>query len=84
MLPHPARNNIVRADNKVELLDAQHFAYFAAEAIVWEEFMNLMSAKGAVKPTEIEECINSLKTAVTVEEKARVSVEIGDINDGNI
>lgn len=60
---------------KVEKPEAQYYAYFAAEAIVWEEFIKLMTAKGELRQTEIDNCIRLVKNAVIVEETPKVTVE---------
>ena len=66
---------------KVDRTEAQHYAYFAAEAIVWEEFMKLMTAKGVTKQTDIEQCIKDVKNAIIVEETPKITVEVSEAYD---
>lgn len=60
--------------------EAQHYAYFVQEAVNYEKIMQLLKAAGYDKDSEdFEKTLQSIKTAVVVEEGIKVGVEVEDV-----
>jgi len=61
--------------------EAQYFAYFASEALVWDEFIRLMKAKGDYTQADIEKCLKIIDSAIIVEETPKITVNVSDSED---
>ena len=67
------KNNIMKLAGLDEG-SASDYAYMIAEAAAWQEFERLLSASGGVSDERIEEILEYINTAVTVEETPKITV----------
>ncbi len=59
--------------------DAEHWAYFIAEAAAWEKILHLLKVAGYKEGTfEFDEALSDLKKAVIVEENLKIGIEYKD------
>lgn len=57
--------------------NATETAYLIAVAAVWEQFTQLMTLRGKDSAAELEACIQTIRSTVTVEETPKIAVEVG-------
>ena len=58
--------------------NAEIFAYFAAEAAVWNDFLKLMAVNGKNDPASIDRALELIDSAVMVDESTKIAVEVRD------
>lgn len=58
--------------------NAEIFAYFAAEAAVWNDFLKLMAVNGKNDPASIGRALELIDSAVMVDESTKIAVEVRD------
>ena len=67
------KNNLMKLAGLDES-SASDFAYMISEAAAWQEFERLLSASGGVSDERIEEILEYINTAVTVEETPKITI----------
>lgn len=56
--------------------NAEIFAYFAAEAAVWNDFLKLMAVNGKNDPASIDRALELIDSAVIVDESTKITIEV--------
>ena len=56
--------------------NAEIFAYFAAEAAVWNDFLKLMAVNGKNDPASIDRALELIDSAVMVDESTKITIEV--------
>nr|WP_319487258.1 hypothetical protein [uncultured Caproiciproducens sp.] len=55
--------------------DAEQYAYFVSEAATWESFLQLMKVNKRDSETDMEDVMNTINSAVVVEETPKIQIE---------
>lgn len=60
----------------VDEATAEHYAYFIAEAMIWESFTRLMSANGLEGDAATDTMMKTIEAAIIVEQTPKIKLEI--------